>query len=184
MELYLASRSPRRQKILAGLGVEFWVEASEAEEIRDETDPVRTVAANALAKAAACRARHRDAAIIAADTLVWFQGRLIGKPRDLGEAAEFLKAFSGKTQIVFTGLALCRPGQEPETRVEASSVRFKALSGEAIHEYLERTKPLDRAGAYDIDENGDLLIAGYSGSYTNIMGMPQAPVRDWISSLR
>lgn len=183
MQLILASGSPRRQKILESLGVEFWVHATDAEEVHNDDDPVETVVTNALAKAAVCRVSHPTAAIIAADTLVWFRGRLIGKPKDLDEAADFLRAFSGNTQIVFTGLAFCRPQYEPETRVEASSVRFKTLSEDVIHEYLERTRPLDRAGAYDIDENGDLLIESYSGSYTNIMGMPQAPVRDWISTL-
>jgi septum formation protein len=68
--------------------------------------------------------------------------------------------------------------------VEASSVTFRALSEETIQTYVQRTKPLDRAGAYDIDENGDLLIASYVGAYTNIMGLPEAPVRDWLRANR
>ncbi len=153
---------------------------TDTEEIHDAADPVHTVVTNAVDKYRACRARHPDAALITADTLVWFEGRLIGKPVDLEEAAQFLRAFSGRTQIVYTGIALGLPRQEPEIRVEASSVNFKILSEETISAYLHKTRPLDRAGAYDIDENGDLLIAGYSGSYTNIMGLPEAPVRDWL----
>jgi septum formation protein len=180
--LVLGSASPRRKKILEKLGCAFVVDAPDTEEIHDAADPVHTVVTNALEKLRACRARHPDAALITADTLVWFEGRLIGKPADLEEAAQFLRAFSGRTQIVYTGLALGLPGRDPDVRVEASSVRFKILSEEAIRDYLHRTRPLDRAGAYDIDENGDLLIAGYSGSYTNIMGLPEAPVRDWLKA--
>jgi septum formation protein len=112
--------------------------------------------------------------------MVWFEGRLIGKPRDLNEAAAFLRAFSGRTQLVFSGVALSLPGQPLATRVISSSVLFHELSDATINAYLERTKPLDRAGAYDIDENGDLLIASYSGSYTNIMGLPLEVVTDWL----
>ncbi len=180
--LILGSASPRRKKILQALGCPFSVATPEADEIHDAADPVHTVVTNAREKLRACRVRHPDAAIIAADTLVWFEGRLIGKPADLDEAAQFLRAFSGRTQIVYTGIALGLPNAEPEIRVEASSVRFKILSEETINAYLHKTRPLDRAGAYDIDENGDLLIAGYSGSYTNIMGLPEAPVRDWLAA--
>jgi septum formation protein len=234
----LGSASPRRAKILRGLGCAFEVCAADAEEIHDAADPVRTVVANALEKHRACRRLRPDAALITADTLVWFEGRLIGKPRDMDEAARFLREFSGRTQVVYTAVALGLPSgggprppgaadgercavrarrsratpegatrtmacdlrareaepcacpevafhpAEPDIRVEASSVRFKRLSEETIQTYLDRTRPLDRAGAYDIDENGDLLIAGISGSYTNVMGLPEAPVRDWLLANR
>lgn len=180
--LILGSASPRRKKILDALGCTFAVSSADTEEIHDAADPVHTVATNALVKYRACRARHPHAALVTADTLVWFEGRLIGKPSDLEEAAQFLRAFSGRTQIVYTGVVLGYPGREPELRVEASSVHFKVLSEETIRRYLHKTRPLDRAGAYDIDENGDLLIAGHSGSYTNIMGLPEAPVRDWLAA--
>jgi len=181
--LILGSASPRRKKILASLGVDFTVWAPETDEIHEAADPIHTVVFNAREKFLACRARHPEAAIITADTLVWFEGRLIGKPADLDEAAGFLRAFSGRTQIVYTAVALGRPGEaEPEIRVEASSVTFKVLSDETIREYLARSRPLDRAGAYDIDENGELLIAHYCGSYTNIMGLPEAAVRDWLGA--
>jgi septum formation protein len=182
--LILGSASPRRKKILHALGCSFSVSAADTDEIHDASDPVHTVVFNALEKYRACRKIHPEAALITADTLVWFEGRLIGKPTDLDEAAQFLRIFSGRTQIVYTGIALGLPHQEPEIRVEASSVHFKLLSEETIQAYLHKTRPLDRAGAYDIDENGDLLIAGHSGSYTNIMGLPEAPVRDWLVAHR
>lgn len=182
--LILGSASPRRRKILRALGCAFTSVSADAAEIHDSSDPIRTVVTNALEKFRACRERHPAAALITADTLVWFEGRLIGKPADLEEAARFLRAFSGRTQIVYTGIALGMPDAAPEIRVEASSVRFKPLSEDTLRDYLRKTRPLDRAGAYDIDENGDLLIDGYSGSYTNIMGLPEAPVRDWLAAHR
>jgi septum formation protein len=180
--LILGSASPRRKKILHAIGCTFTVSTTDADEIHDASDPVHTVVTNALEKYRACRKRHPEAALITADTLVWFEGRLIGKPKNLDEAAQFLRAFSGRTQVVYTGIALGLPHTEPEVRVEASSVQFKILSEETILTYLHKTHPLDRAGAYDIDENGGLLIAGHSGSYTNIMGLPEAPVRDWLAA--
>jgi len=182
--LILGSASPRRKKIMDALGFGFTVAIPDVDEIHDAADPVRTVVVNATAKYRACRDARPDAAIITADTLVWFDGTLIGKPADLDEAARFLRAFSGRTQVVYTGIALGIPSQAaPDIRVEASSVTFKTLSEDTIRAYLEKTNPLDRAGAYDIDENGDLLIAAHSGSRTNIMGLPRAPVRDWLRSL-
>ena len=119
--------------------------------------------------------------IVTADTLVWFEGRLIGKPADRAEAARFLRDFSGRTQTVFTAVAFSRPGDaEPTLRIEASRVHFRTLDEATIAAYLDRTFTLDRAGAYDIDENGEWLIAGYDGSYTNIVGIPMESVRDWL----
>lgn len=178
--LVVGSVSPRRHKLLRGLGLSFDVLATDASEIHDESDPVGTVVHNALAKHAACRRLRPGAGLLTADTLVLFAGRLIGKPRDLGEAAEFLRAFSGRTQTVYTAVALSLPGTDPDVRVEASAVHFRPLDEPAIQEYLQRTRPLDRAGAYDIDENGELLIAGFGGSYTNIMGLPMEAVADWF----
>ncbi len=178
----LGSKSPRRAKVLHELGCKFEVCAIDTQEEHDRDDPVETVITNAGAKLLACRARHPKAAIITADTLVWFNGQLIGKPGDMEEAAALLRMFSGNTQIVYTAVALSMPHvqEEPEMRVEASSVRFKPLAECVIQEYLARTRPLDRAGAYDIDESGELLIASWHGSRTNIMGLPAAPVRDWL----
>lgn len=180
--LVVGSVSPRRHKLLRALGLDFEVLATEAHEIHEPADPVGTVVHNALAKHAPCRKLRPDACILTADTLVLFEGRLIGKPRDLVEAAGFLRAFSGRTQVVFTAVALSLPGHDPDLRVEASAVHFRTLDENTIQSYLQRTHPLDRAGAYDIDENGDLLIAGYSGSYSNIMGLPMEVVADWFAA--
>jgi len=178
--LVVGSVSPRRHNLLRQLGLSFEVLAADADEIHDSNDPVGTVVHNALAKHAACLRLRPNACLLTADTLVLFADRLIGKPRDLQEAAEFLRAFSGRTQTVYTAVALSCPGDEPDIRVEASAVHFRPIEENAIQEYLQRTQPLDRAGAYDIDENGDMLIAGFGGSYTNIMGLPIEVVADWF----
>lgn len=183
--IVLASRSPRRRHILADLGCCFTVHAPDVIEQDIGTDPVATVVANAGAKFGAARKLFPRAALIAADTLVYFEGRLVGKPRSLEEAKQFLRDFSGRSQLVYTALALGLPAEmTPDVRVEVSAVYFKTLTEAAIQKYIDQVRPLGRAGAYDIDENGDLLIAGYSGSYTNIMGLPAAPVRDWLKANR
>jgi len=170
--LTLASQSPRRARILAGLGVEFDVLKTDAPEQTRPDDPEGTVIGNARAKLAACG----RVPALAADTIVWFAGKIYGKPRDLDEAKAFLRELSGRTHAVFTGLAYS-DGKKTETACERSDVTFRNLSEAEIEEYVARVHPTDRAGAYDIDESGDLIVASYSGSYENIMGLPVEPLR-------
>ena len=176
METILASKSPRRAKILSEHGWSFTVEPTEAAEVSIPRAPKRTVLVNAARKLKACRIVHPDAEIVAADTIVWFNGKIYGKPRDLDEARAFLRELSGKTHSVFTGVAYCVPGGKLQTTVVASKVKFKELSDELIDRYVESVRPTDRAGAYDIDDSGDLIIESYTGSYENIMGLPMEPL--------
>lgn len=180
LPLVVASASPRRHRILRQLGLTFDVLATDAPEIHDAADPVGTVVTNATAKHDAGRRIRADAALLAADTLVWFDGRLLGKPADMQEAAVFLRAFSGKPQTVFTAVALSLPGLPPELRVAASVVHFRPLDEKLIQAYLNAAQPLDRAGAYDIAEHGEMIIADCRGSFTNVMGLPAEVVRDWF----
>ncbi len=204
--LILASGSPRRAKILRDLGVDFEIVKTEAAEVAIPHDPVRTVTENACAKLrAASVAQERDPpdavatscdppevagrAILAADTIVWFDNRIYGKPRDLEEAKEFLRELSGQTHVVFTGVAFwdgkgegaldtsCKCEGALATVCVRSEVTFRKLSEEMIEEYVARVRPTDRAGAYDIDESGDLIVASYTGSYENIMGLPVEPLQ-------
>ena len=172
----LASKSPRRAKILADHGWTFTVEPTEAAEVSIPRAPRRTVLVNAARKLKACREKHPYAEIVAADTIVWFDGRIYGKPRDLSEARRFLRELSGKTHIVFTGVAYCRPGERLRVEIVESHVTFRELSDELIERYVAEVNPTDRAGAYDIDESGDLIVASYTGSYENIMGLPMEPL--------
>ena len=171
MKITLASGSPRRAKILEELGVEFDVVKTDAPEASYPHDPERTVRENALAKGAAAAPRTR---VLSADTIVWFGGRIYGKPRDLEEAKEFLRELSGKVHTVFTGVAF-----DGDVKVARSDVKFRRLSDAGTEEYAARGRPTDRAGAYDIDESGDLIVESYTGSYENIMGLPTEPLREW-----
>ncbi len=172
-KITLASASPRRAKILSDLGVDFTVLKTDAPETSDPSDPEGTVRNNALAKGAAA-ARSGARRVLSADTIVWHEGRIYGKPRDLDEARAFLRELSGKTHSVFTGVAF-----DGESAVVKSSVKFKALSDDAIEEYVSRVNPVDRAGAYDINEAGELVVESWKGSYENIMGLPVGPLVDW-----
>lgn len=171
--LTLASQSPRRAKILAGLGVAFDVVKTNAPEVSLPHDPEGTVLANARAKLLACG----RAPTLAADTIVWFAGKIYGKPRDLAEAKAFLRELSGQTHVVFTGVAYIGRDERVKTACARSDVTFRALSDAAMDGYIARVRPLDRAGAYDIDESGDLIVASYTGEYENIMGLPVEPLR-------
>ena len=169
--LTLASGSPRRAKILRDLGVDFMIEKTDAPEVSYPHDPERTVRENALAKGAVLAGRRK---VLSADTIVWFGNRIYGKPRDFDEAKEFLRELSGQTHTVFTGVAF-----DGEVKVAESGVTFRQLSDEAIDDYVARVRPTDRAGAYDIDESGDLIVESWTGSYENIMGLPVEPLREW-----
>ena len=198
--LILASGSPRRAKILRDLGVDFEIVKTEAPEVSIPHDPVRTVTENARAKlragvdtvATSCDPPEVEGRpILAADTIVWFDNRIYGKPRDLDEAKEFLRELSGQTHVVFTGIAFwdgkgegalgtsCKGEGALATTCVRSEVTFRKLSEEMIEEYVARVHPTDRAGAYDIDESGNLIVASYTGSYENIMGLPVEPLRDF-----
>lgn len=173
--LVLASGSPRRAKILRDLGVDFTIMKSDAPEVSYPADPERTVRENALAKGAAAGAGGRGRGhVLSADTIVWFGGRIYGKPRDAEEAKVFLRELSGRVHTVFTGVAY-----DGDVKIARSDVKFRELSDEAVDRYVAAVNPVDRAGAYDIDESGDLIVESYSGSYENIMGLPVEPLKEW-----
>ena len=190
--LILASGSPRRAKILKKLGVQFRVVKTDAEEVAIE--PERTYDAEetgSIVEQNAClkvwagfkAAGGSSGGILAADPVVWFRNRILGKPKDLSEAAEYLRMMSDKVHSVFTGVAYLPPDatEDDEQRfaIVESKVKFRKLSDAMIDEYVARVKPTDRAGAYDIDESGDLIVESHTGSYENIMGLPVEPLREW-----
>jgi len=173
-KLLLASASPRRRELLAQLGVPFEVVVAQVTEHEEaSTDPRVMVAHNAALKADWVAKRHPEAFVLGADTTVFIDHHALNKPRDLAEARAMLRRLSGRTHTVFTGLAL-RRRQERLAIDEgvASEVTFKPLDESAIETYLARVNPLDKAGGYAIQEHGDLIVAGYTGSFTNIVGLP------------
>ncbi|MBQ7721697.1 MAG: septum formation protein Maf [Kiritimatiellae bacterium] len=179
--LVLGSSSPRRRRLLAEDGYVFDILSPDADEVADADDPAGSVLANAIAKNEACRRLRPDAVILSADTLVWMAGRIFGKPADIDEAAEFLRALSGRNHTVFTAVAVSSPSMErPMSRIEASVVRFRTLDEAAIAAYIAKVRPLDRAGAYDISDYGDIVVERICGSYTCVVGLPMEAARDLL----
>ena len=182
--LLLASASPRRRKILRSLGVEFRVAVPAVDEALYVDAPQATVEENARRKADWARQRFPTDHLVAADTVIDFAGRCITKPGSRNEAAGWLRMFSGREHAVLTAVALGAPGTLPAIRVVRSVVRFKRLDDETIRAYLTRVDPLDKAGGYDIDQHGDMIVAGLQGSRSNVMGLPGETVREWLRKQR
>ena len=172
-KLVLASGSPRRRALLAALGIAFEVVASQAEE-RFEGPPEEMVVRNARAKRNdVARGLGAPALVIGADTLVFLDGQVLGKPRDLEEARGFLARLSGRGHQVFTGLSILdmASGNEAEG-FEKTEVVFRPLTPEEIESFIRAVNPLDRAGAYTVDGLGSLLVERYNGCYPNVLGLP------------
>lgn len=172
--LILASASPRRKKLLAQLGVPFDVIPAEVTEYEaPDADPREMVLHNAALKADWVAARHPNATVIGADTTVFVDQTVLNKPRDAAEARAMLRLLSGSTHTVFTGLALRRLSDGLKLdRGVASEVTFKPLDEATIELYLSRVHTLDKAGGYAIQEENELIVAGFTGSLTNIVGLP------------
>ena len=172
--LILASASPRRRELLAELKVAFDVVVADVIEHEDPTtDPRVMVAHNAALKADWVAARHPDAIVLGADTTVFIDGVALNKPRDGVEARSMLRQLSGRTHTVFTGLALRRSTDQLRWEDSAATeVTFKAIGDDVIEKYLSLVNTLDKAGGYGIQEHSDLIVAGYRGSLSNIVGLP------------
>ena len=181
--LILASASPRRKELLASLGVAFEVIPAEVTEHEaPDADPREMVKHNAALKADWVAARHPDATVIGADTTVFIDRTVLNKPRDQAEARAMLKLLAGRTHTVFTGLAVRRQcdGLKLDQGV-TSEVTFKAFDAATIELYLSRVHTLDKAGGYAIQKHGDLIVAGFTGSLTNIVGLPLEAMKQLLT---
>ena len=173
MKLILASGSPRRSELLAVAGIEFEVIPSPAEEIHDSSMGMAGLCEeNARLKANAVSVDHPDAVVIGADTLVFLNGEPLGKPKDIAEAARMLRRLSGKTNQVCTGVCIIGPGDKVTTLHCVTDVFFRELDDETLFAYLNQTQPLDKAGAYGIQDRGEMIIDRIEGPYDNVMGLP------------
>jgi septum formation protein len=173
-KLILASASPRRKELLSSLGFQFAVmPADVVEHEAPDSEPRAMVRHNAALKAEWVAARHPEALVLGADTTVYIDGQVLNKPRDLAEARAMLLRLSGRTHAVFTGLAVRRgfDGTVADTGV-STEVRFKLLDQNVIDRYFSIVNPLDKAGAYAIQEGTDLIIDGWKGSFSNVVGLP------------
>ncbi len=167
----LASRSPRRQFLLQGLGWSFDVRPTEIDETPVEGESAIDCARRlAETKARACDGNYNEI-IIAADTLVAHDHALLGKPQGQSQAVEMLQRLSGRCHQVVSGVAI-RKGDRVISDVEVTQVTFRDLSSEEIDAYVETGEPLDKAGAYGIQGHGGALVAQINGDYPNVVGLP------------
>jgi septum formation protein len=181
--LILASASPRRRELLASLGVAFDVVTAAVEEHEaSDADPRALVRHNAALKADWVAARNPEAWVLGADTTVFIDGVVLNKPVDRNDARRMLRLLAGRTHIVCTGLALRRAASDIhfDTGVD-SRVTFQPLDEAAIEQYLTVANSLDKAGAYGIQEHGELIVAGWEGSFTNIVGLPLEATRELLT---
>jgi septum formation protein len=175
MKIYLSSNSPRRRELLAGLDIDFEVKVMEGiDESYPQDLPVEKVAEYiSKTKAGAYKdVIGDDELVITADTIVVLNDQVMGKPEGREEAIGMLKALSGQTHQVITGVCLTTKMQQRVMSV-VSEVTFKCLSDEEIFYYVDRYQPYDKAGAYGIQEwIGYVGVTGLKGSYFNVMGLP------------
>ncbi len=182
----LASNSPRRRELLSGLGIDYEVKVlpgineTYPELLRSEEIPVYI----AREKADAYRKdMDADELIITADTIVYVDGEVLGKPEDEADACRMLKKLSGRTHQVITGVCLTT-AEFQKTFASVTEVTFASLSEEEIHYYVSRYRPFDKAGAYGVQEwIGYVAVASIQGSFYNVMGLPVQRLYQELSSL-
>ena len=178
MRLILASASPRRRELLSGICSQFEVVPSEIDETLEDGPTPEGVAELALRKARAVAARAGEAVVLAADTLVVLDGTALGKPADPEEARAMLRRLRGREHEVITGVAVVdsRTGREASLAV-VSRVRMAAYSDATLDAYVASGAPLDKAGAYAIQDLGGALVERLAGSYANVVGLPVEETR-------
>ena len=172
--LILASSSPRRKELLRQAGVPFETIPSDAAELFQGELTAREMAQiNAYRKARSVAKKYPDNLVLGADTLVALENTVLGKPKTLESAFEMLEKLQGKQHQVVTAVCLLHlRSHRQRIFCEDTSVTFRPLDEKKIRHYLTRVNPLDKAGAYAIQEEGDLIVEQISGSYTNVMGLP------------
>jgi septum formation protein len=159
-------------QLLRAMGLECIVAPSNAEELHDASlPPARLCELNAERKAVDVAQNHPDDLVLGADTLVALEGKVYGKPRDLEEARQMLTELAGHKHTVITGVCLIGPAKKSIFH-DLTEVEFKPFDASVITAYLEAVPVLDKAGAYGIQDRGEMLIEKISGSYSNVMGLP------------
>ncbi len=182
--LILASASPRRAELLRQLEPEFEVIASDATEIfDDQLSPRELCQLNAHRKARAVAKIIPDKLVLGADTLVFLGGEIMGKPATCVEAKQMIARLQDKTHQVVTGVCLIHlRGHRERLFAVSTDVTFRPLNAAEIAAYLSKMNPLDKAGAYAIQEHGDMIISEISGSFSNVVGLPLERVREELAA--
>jgi len=184
--MILASESPRRRELLAAVGVPFRVVPSGVDEVpRAGESPSRFVRRAALDKGEAVAVLHPSSFVLAADTIVVADGRILGKPRDRAEARRMLSRLAGREHKVFTGICLlCRERGFLDLATEVTRVRFRPLTAAEIAAYARTGECDDKAGAYAAQGAGMLLIDRVAGSFSNVVGLPMTRVVTMLARAR
>ena len=171
MELILASQSPRRKELLGLFHLPFTVRVADI----DETMDLNKAPYNEVARVSRCKAeaveRTADDIVIAADTIVVCQGRVLGKPRDEADAKAMLSLLSGRDHQVMTGMCVLR-GDTAITVTEVTDIHFRELSEKEIDTYIATGEPMDKAGSYGIQGGAAIFAEKMVGDYYNVMGLP------------
>jgi septum formation protein len=180
MSLILASSSPRRRELLTMLGLHFTVRTADIDETFDPAQPPEDeVLRVARAKAAAVGGAE-DEVVIAADTIVVLDGRVLGKPKDEDEAFAMLSALSGRSHIVYTGVSV-RRGKQEAGRVVRSDVTFRDCTPDELRAYIASGEPMDKAGAYGAQGLASIFVERIDGDFYNVMGLPLCALSQLLS---
>lgn len=177
--LILASASPRRAELLRLLELDFKVLPGTVEEVsHDHLTPLEVCQLNAHRKARAVAKKIPDALVLGADTLVFLDNEILGKPRNFKTAERMLGKLEGRTHQVVTGVCLMHLRSHRERIFAVSTdVLFHPLTKKQIRDYLKKIQPLDKAGAYAIQDAGELIVSEISGSFSNVVGLPVEKLR-------
>jgi septum formation protein len=177
IKITLASKSPRRRKLLKQLNLKFKsIAVDTPEKVRKNEKPFLTVKRISLEKLSKAKSLIKDGVIITADTIVVLDNKVLGKPRDQQDAFRILKKLSGRTHTVYTGYSIFNwLNKKQLTEFEKTDVTFRLLSDDEILEYIKGGSPMDKAGAYGIqDDFGAVFIKKINGCYYNVVGLPLA----------
>ena len=181
--LILASASPRRVELLGLLNLKFETIPGKTKEAHPaHFSPFETAQWNANNKARAIALKHPGALVLGADTIVCLGNKVLGKPANLNEARRMLARLQGKSHQVVTGVCLMQKGKKKLFAV-GTRVQFRALTKAQIDAYLKRINPLDKAGAYAIQEHGHLIVEQIEGSYSNVVGLPLERLQEELRSI-
>ena len=183
-KVILASGSPRRREILSLIGVDFEVVVSNEDEHPKSDNPLDFPGENAAAKALAVSKIRPGEYVLGFDTLVFLEGKPLGKPKTPEEALEMLQKLNGKTHKVITGVAIAKNSQVIDTQQEETEVLFRENTLQELKDYVNSKDPMDKAGAYGIQTRGARLIKSISGCYYNVVGLPVARTLDMLSRLK
>jgi len=181
----LASASPRRSQLLASMDIDFEVVPSHVEELIDGYDFIPDLCeANARIKAEPIADIHPECLVIAADTMVYLEDTLYGKPTDIDDAHRMLTRLQGRTHQVTTGVSLIYHNEEISKSFSViTNVTFLSLDAGQISEYLAKIDPLDKAGGYAIQEHKQMIAKRVSGSVSNVVGLPVERLKEELNNL-